>query len=230
MHIPDAISYPVSILIPQYLGNKAMKILYGIDPDLCIGNPQLISQHSQDVVLPKYFYIQLLHLKNGNFESATESATKIIDSLILTSAEDLLIFQTSVGGTVYFHDQEIKVENFQGIYVNLDFSNPFDRYLLNSAKISEILDVKIIFVTSSSEVIRKCRMLNFDVATIEEFSNMSGESWLQPEMIVDIQTRLNPMAQIQWEDEETEEAQNDGNDILWIESGPSNLDLEWESN
>ena len=217
MHIPDAISYPVSILIPQYLGNKAMKILYGIEPDLCIRNPQLISHNERDVVLPKYFYIQLLHLKNGNFESATESATKIIDSLITTSAEDLLIFQTSAGGTVYFNDQEITVENFQGIYGNLDFRNPLDRYLVNLAKISETLDATIVFIASSSEIIRKCRMLNFDVATIEEFSTISGESWLQAEMILQIQAMFDPKTQIQWQEEETEEAENDGNDIFWIE-------------
>ncbi|GAB4304738.1 MAG: hypothetical protein Fur0025_46580 [Oscillatoriaceae cyanobacterium] len=212
-----------------------MKILYGIEPDLCIVNPQLVTDHSQDVVLPKYFYLQLVHLKNGDFESATEGAKKIIDSLRPSSAEDLLIFQTLAGGTVYFHDQEINLDNFHA-YGNLDFNNPLDRYFLNLAKISEILAAQVVFITSSTEIFQKCRVLHFERATVEEFlgtreafSPVGGESWLQPEMILDIQARFDPMAQIQWQEEETEEAGSQENDISWIEITPSNLDLERES-
>lgn len=206
-----------------------MKILYGIQPDLCIANSELVIQHSQDVVLPKYFYLQLLHLTNGNFGSATDEATKIIDSLLPTSAEDVLIFQTSAGGTIYFHDQEISLNNFQGISDNLDCRNPLDRYLLSLAKISEILDAKVVFITSSSEILSKCRFLHFDIGTIEEFSNISGESWFQPEMILNIQSMFDPMTQIQWQEEAAaEEPLSQGNDINWIEITPSNLDRKDE--
>jgi hypothetical protein len=205
-----------------------MKILYGIQPDLCIANSELVIQNSQDVVLPKYFYLQLLYLKNSNLGSATYEATKIIDSLLPISAEDLLIFQTSSGGKIYFHDQEISLSNYQRISDNLDFRNPFDRYLLSLAKISEILDAKVVFITSSSEIFSRCRFLHFDIGTIEEFSSISGESWLQPERILNIQAMFDPMTQIQWQEEETEEPISQGNDINWIEITHINLDREDE--
>ncbi|MBO1347384.1 MAG: hypothetical protein EBE86_008300 [Hormoscilla sp. GUM202] len=67
-----------------------MNILYGIEPDLCIVNPDLSIGASRDIVLPKYFYMQLEHLKNETF---TEAAAKIVDSLEMQEAEDLLIFK-----------------------------------------------------------------------------------------------------------------------------------------
>ncbi len=110
---------------------------------------------------------------------------------------------------------------------NLDFRNPIDRYLLSLAKISEILDAKVVFITSSSEIFSKCRFLHFDIGTIEEFSSISGESWLQPEKILNIQAMFDPMTQkIQWQEEETEEPLSQGNDINWIEITHSNLDRE----
>ncbi|TAF21313.1 MAG: dipeptide epimerase [Nostocales cyanobacterium] len=58
-----------------------MNIVYGIEPDLCISNTDLLVWASKDIILPKYFYLQLEHLNNGDFLSGTASAQKIIESL-----------------------------------------------------------------------------------------------------------------------------------------------------
>jgi len=39
-----------------------MKALYGIEPDLCISNPDILVWSNKDVILPKYFYNQLVYL------------------------------------------------------------------------------------------------------------------------------------------------------------------------
>jgi len=189
-----------------------MRILCGIEPDSCIQNPKLIAEKCQDFILPKYLYGQLLHLKNGNFQFATQSATQIIDSLVNPLREDLLIFQSSSGGIVYFNNEAIGLDDFEGVD-DFDLSNPVDRYLLNLDKISAILDANIIFITSSSELRQKCNRLNFDIATVEEFLAMSCDSWLQPEMLLDIQSRLDPIAQIEWQEEEQSESLNPGDEI-----------------
>lgn len=197
-----------------------MKILCGIEPDCCIQNPNIIAEKCQDFILPKYLYGQLLHLKNGNFQFATQSATQIIDSLVNPIQEDLLIFKTSSGGIVYFNNEAIGLDDFEGVD-DFDLSNPVDRYLLNLEKISTILDAKIIFITSSSELHQKCNRLNFEIATVEEFLAMSCDSWLQPEMLLDIQSPLDPIAQIEWQEEEQPESLNQGDEICWIEIAPS---------
>ena len=194
-----------------------MKALYGIEPDLCMVHPQIIINNNQDIVLPQYFYIQLLHLKNGDFESATDDAIKIIDSLILSATEGLLFFKTGAGGIVYFHNQEISVENFQESSGILDLKHPLDRYLLSLTQLSEILDTQIVFIASSPKVIHKCSKLHLIPATIEDFYATTSTSWLEPKMIVDIHVTLAPMTQIQWQEEEIEAPQNQGNDIHWLE-------------
>ena len=59
-----------------------MKILYALEPDLCLINPQYINEFTKDIILPKYFYTQLQHLSLGNFQSATDNANLIINSLL----------------------------------------------------------------------------------------------------------------------------------------------------
>lgn len=167
-----------------------MKVLYGIYPDLCISNPVRVVKASKNVVLPKYFYNQLAYLQNGNFQAATEAATKIMTSLIKQESPNVLIFKTVAGGTVYFTDEAANCGSFDNSYENLDTRNPLDRYLLSLSKLSETLEAKIVFIASSLEVVRKCHTLNFEVASIEEFLT-PDESWLQPEMLVNIQVTIS---------------------------------------
>jgi len=197
-----------------------MKLLYGIEPDLCIINPEILVNFTKDIILPKYFYSQITHLSQGNFQVATDAATVILNSLIKQEQSDVLIFQTVNGGIVYFTDEATHKLNIDNCYENLDIKNLLDRYLLSLLKLSEILEAKTVFVASSAEVIRKCRSLNFEVATLEEFLT-PDESWLQPEILIDIQasmaettseaepvvtqqhlntTELEPFVQIEWRD------------------------------
>jgi hypothetical protein len=163
-----------------------MKLLYAIESDLCLINPETLIDCTKDIVLPKYFYSQITHLSQGDFQVATDAATRILNSLINREQSDVLIFKTSTGRTVYFIDEVANCRSFDNPYENLNTTNLLDRYLLSLLKLSETLESKIVFIASSAEVIRKCRTLNFEVATLEEFST-PGESWLRREMLVEIQ-------------------------------------------
>lgn len=98
-----------------------------------------------------------------------------------------MLFQTVCNGCVYFVDEGIyHVNNNQ---YSLNGNNLLERYLLSLLKISAILESKVIFVTSSPEVIRKYRILNFEIGTLEDFSS-TGKSWLEPEMLLNIQASI----------------------------------------
>ncbi|MBR8837883.1 MAG: hypothetical protein DSM106950_28730 [Stigonema ocellatum SAG 48.90 = DSM 106950] len=114
----------------------------------------------------------------------------IVNSLMKWGESDVLIFKTVGGGTVYFIDEATNHVNIDNQYENIDTTNLLDRYLLSLLKLSETLEAKIVFLASSRGVIRKCRTLNFEIATLEEFST-PGESWLRPEMLVDIQASVS---------------------------------------
>jgi hypothetical protein len=192
-----------------------MKILYGIDPDLCISHPELVAGFGKDLVLPKYFYSQLAYLKDGNFQAATEAATKILTSLNRQPASELLVFTSLGGGTVYFHDQELNPEFLETNSETFDIRNPLDRYLLSLFKLAECLESKVFFLPQSAGVIRKCLSLQFEVAITEDFST-PGESWLAPEMLADIPAMLDPLAQVQWL-EDTDEFVEPADSIQWID-------------
>ena len=198
-----------------------MKRLYALEPDLCLINPQYINNFTKDVILPKYFYTQLHHLSLGHFQSATDSANLIINSLIKYDESDILIFKTVAGGTVYFIDEKIH-------QTNIENNSLLDCYLFSLLKLSEKLEVKIVFLTSSPEIINKCQNLNFEVAIIEEYLT-NGESWLKPEMLLNFeasfrenineiedlaiqQEEVTPQ-QIEWLDITTLQQQND---IHWV--------------
>jgi hypothetical protein len=192
-----------------------MKTVYGIEPDLCIGNTDLLVWASKDIILPKYFYLQLEHLSKGNFLSGTASAKKIIDSLHRQEADDLLVFKTVCGATVYFHNETMRIENYLITHIGFDVRNPLDRYLLSLFKIAEILESQAAFLASSPEVIRKCRTLGFQVISAEELLSI-GNSWLQQEIILNMQEKLDPMARVQWQDE-VEEVVEEADKIQWID-------------
>ncbi|MDJ0717689.1 MAG: serine/threonine-protein kinase [Prochloraceae cyanobacterium] len=175
-----------------------MKILYGIEPDLCINYPHLIEDNTKNIILPKYFYVQLNYLKNGNFNQATNSAKKIINSLASKAELGLLIFQTSSNGFLYFIDEEIYREDRRSTAKYFDNRNPLDRYLLSLFKFANILKVPVKFCTSSTELIGKCNILNFQVTNIEQFSH-PGRSWLTPKIIVDTLAKLDPVTHRQWQ-------------------------------
>lgn len=48
------------------------------------------------------------------------------------------------------------------------------------------LEAKIVFLTSSPEIIGKCNALNIEVIIVEEYLGI-GECWLQPEMLLNFQ-------------------------------------------
>lgn len=163
-----------------------MKLLYATEPDLFIINPEKLVNFSKDVIVPKYFYNQLIFISQGNFQSASDAANIILNSLIKLEASDVLIFKSMAGGIVYFIDEATQYINVNNCYENIDIINPLDRYLLSLIKLSATLEAKIIFTASTPEVIKKCHNVNFEIATLQEFS-ISGESWLQPEMLIDIE-------------------------------------------
>lgn len=196
-----------------------MNIVYGIEPDLCISNTDLLVWASKDIILPKYFYLQLEHLNNGDFLSGTTSAKKIIESLQRQDADGLLVFKTVCGSTVYFHNETMCVENYLITRIGFDVKNPLDRYLLSLFMIVEILEVQGCFLASSPEVIRKCRTLGFQLTTAEELLSI-GNSYLQTEMILEMQEKLDPMARVQWHDQ-VEEVVEEADNIQWIDTTSS---------
>ncbi|NEQ72777.1 MAG: hypothetical protein F6K23_06650 [Okeania sp. SIO2C9] len=186
-----------------------MKALYGIEPDLCISNPDILIWNNKDVILPKYFYNQLVYLTEGDFTQATQAAEKIINSLERQEIPNLLIFKTISEGTIYFYNEEINAKPIG----DLDTRNPIDRYMLGLINIAEILECQTIFLPLSSEIINKCRALNIDVTNAEEFMTIDT-SWLEPEMLVGIEAKLDPLSQVQWE--EVQAVEELGN-INWVE-------------
>ena len=140
---------------------------------------------------------------------------------------DVLIFKTVAGGTVYFIDEKIH-------QTNIDTNSLLDCYLYSLLKLSENLEAKIVFLTSSPEIIRKCNDLNIEVIIVEEYLAI-GESWLQPEMLLNFQascrenldetedlttqqqeniTQIQPSTQIEWRDITTSQQQNN---IHWVD-------------
>ncbi|MGB3652418.1 MAG: hypothetical protein WBA41_14540 [Rivularia sp. (in: cyanobacteria)] len=202
-----------------------MKVLYALEPDLCLINPQYINDFTKDIILPKYFYTQLQHLSLGNFQSATDNANLIINSLIEYDESEILIFKTVGGGTVYFIDEKV-------YQTNIDNNSLLDCYLYSLIKLSENLEAKIVFLTSSPELIRKCNALNIEVIIIEEYLAIA-QSWLQPEILLNQAscrenldetelttqqqeniTQIQPSTQIEWRDIATSQQQNN---IQWVD-------------
>ncbi len=208
MNIRDSMNYQLNDN-----SEEKMKILYGIEPDVCMSHPEVVSS-DKDIILPKYFYNQLEYIKQSSVEFANDAAAKIIDSLLGQGELNFLVFKTIRHGTVYFVDEGNNLENYAK-EKNIDIKTPIDRYLLILLKIAEITEAKIVFIAMSAQVISRCSSLGFEVASIEEFSN-PGNSWLQPEMLVDIQTKLDPLALIKWQ-EDLEEVVEPENNIHWLD-------------
>jgi hypothetical protein len=159
-----------------------MKNLYSLEPDICIRYPDIITDSTIDLILPKYFYNQLQYLKNKELQDSTISAKQILNSLRKQENNNLLIFQNQNNGIIYFLDETklfIEISD-----VNFDIQLPLDRYLLNLSTLSKKLEASIIFCATSSEVIKKCQYLNFFVVS-EGISVISGKSWLQIETLLD---------------------------------------------
>lgn len=205
-----------------------MKVLYAIELDLCIINPDTLINFPSDIILPKYFFTQLNFLKNRDLGNATVAANKIINSLKQCGDTDILLFTNNNGGKVYFIDETINYLNLDNEYTNLDSTNPLDRYLLSLLYISNILEAKIFFLSSSPEINCKCRILNFDPVTLEKLPNI-GESWLHTEMLVNLQasnldivtehnildaSETDTTIQIQWQDIK---GSQEVNNIKWID-------------
>ncbi len=191
-----------------------MKNLYALEPDLCLINPQYINDFTKDIILPKYFYTQLQHLSLGNFQSATDTANLIINSLIEYDESEILIFKTVAGGTVYFIDEKV-------YQTNIDNNSLLDCYLYSLLKLSENIEAKIVFLASFPELIRKCNALNIEVIIVEEYLAIA-QSWLQPEMLLNQascrenldKTEDLTTQQVEWRDITTSQQQNN---IQWVD-------------
>ncbi len=193
-----------------------MKKLYAIEPDYCISKPEIITNCYQDLVLPEYFYIQLNYLKNGVFGNATESAIQILNQLNPHPESELLLFNNSYNGTIYFINQEIYQQNIYEKYQNnLTRENPLERYLLSLVILGEILPAKISFITTSSEIMRKLYDLEFEIGNIEELLS-NNPSWLTAEMLREIPDKIDPLTQIKWEEEIIEISEQE-NIIEWFD-------------
>lgn len=192
-----------------------MKILYGLEPDFCIINPGIIVDNYQDIVLPKYFITQLEFLRNGDFASATIAADQIINSLLRQETSELLIYTTRSNGTVYFIDQEINFNTFSNNYANLDIKNPLDRYLLSLLNLSSIIEAKIMFFPLTAPIMQKCLILGFELASTEDLTSPS-KSWLHPEILLEFQAKIDPLAQVKWQ-EDVEEVVQKENFFNWLD-------------
>lgn len=163
-----------------------MKKFYCIEPDLCMSQPELIIQSSKDIVLPKYLYTQLIHLKNGNFANATTTATQILDVLEAEAHSNDLIFRNINNGIIYFINEKNYGDQLNTLNIPLDNNNLLDCYLLSSLHLAEILESQIVFVASSPELRRKCHSLNIEIMVVEEFL-VGGETWFKPEFFLPLQ-------------------------------------------
>lgn len=194
-----------------------MKVLYGIEPELCIKYPQLVIDCAADMILPYFFYGQLNYLKNQNFETATKSAYDILQALTNQAEADseLLLFQSKNNGHIYFYDDRIinyldfQVSNFDK---TLDEKHPIDRYLLSLLILSDILECHIVFITSSPELIRKCHLLQLEIANPDTLY-LNGESWLKPDIIESLMVKVADRSKSQWGEEN--EQDNDNTNIQW---------------
>lgn len=193
-----------------------MKILYGLEPDFCISHPEIIVDNYQDIVLPKYFITQLEFLRHGNFTSATIAAEQIISSLIRQGDSELLIYKTSSNGTVYFIDQEINFNTLSNNCASIDIKNPLDRYLLSLVNLSSIIKAKIMFLSLTAPIRQKCLMLGFDLASKEDFTS-PRESWLQPEILLEMQAKIDPLAQVKWQENLEQIVVKPENFINWLD-------------
>jgi hypothetical protein len=114
----------------------------------------------------------------------------ILNSLTQQVESDYLFFKTVCNGNIHFIDESLYHSK------NKDYAitnqTLLDCYLLSLLEISQILEAKIIFITSSPEVIKKCRLLNFEIGTLEDSSN--GECWLEPKMLSDAQASISNAA------------------------------------
>ncbi|MBW4513463.1 MAG: serine/threonine protein kinase [Scytonematopsis contorta HA4267-MV1] len=162
-----------------------MKKIYGIDPDLCIVFPEIITDSSIDIILPKYFYHQLNYLKNSSLIEVAQKATKIIDSLVQKNESNLLFFVNSNHGTIYFID-EINNQYNQNIILDklekFDIEFPLDRYLLTLSTIAQKLQSDVIFLSPDNRIIIKCQALNFYIIS-QEISILTGKSWLKLDIL-----------------------------------------------
>jgi Protein kinase domain len=165
-----------------------MKKIYGLEPDLVIRHPEIIIHSTIDIVLPKYFYNQLIHLKNGNFQDATEIAANILSSLVRQSKHNLLIFRNHGNGTVYFIDEVNYFINHTNL-PEFDIHLPLDRYLLSLLSFSNQLKTELIFFATSYQVVEKCRSLGFFVVS-KGMSVISGKSFLQSEILFESKISL----------------------------------------
>lgn len=205
-----------------------MNILYAIEPDLCITNPDILINFPLDIILPQYLLTQINHLSNSDFGNVTVSANKILTSLKPQENTDLLIFNTNTQGKIYFIDETIHHLQINRQYENIDPAIPINRYLLSLLYLSNILESQVIFLASSSEIIRKCRIFNFETVNLADFKP-HGEPWLTPEILVNIATNepdiitetdiFNPSeieetVQIEWQDMRISQGTNN---IKWID-------------
>lgn len=205
-----------------------MNILYAIELDLCITNPDILISFPLDIVLPQYLLTQINHLTNSDFGDVTVSANKILTSLQPNENTDLLIFNTNTQGTIYFIDETIHHLQTNRQYENIDPAIPLNRYLLSLVYLSTILESQVIFLASSNDIIRKCRIFNFETVNLKDFKP-HGESWLKPEMLVNLPTTnydiipesdiLNTLGieanvKIEWQDMRISQGTNN---IEWID-------------
>lgn len=189
--------------------------IYGIEPDLCITNPHWITDCPNDIILPQYFYVQLEYIKNSNFNRATEASQQILDSLEKQEYSNLLLFQTTSNCLRYFANQEVAWNFINENHQTIDIAIPINRYLVTLFMFAGYLKWKVEFLALSSEVIYLCQKLGFGIATPESFF-VPSTSGLETTLIQEVQIRLDPLAQIQWQ-EDIDEAIEQVDFIQWID-------------
>ncbi|CAD5913257.1 hypothetical protein PA905_10700 [Planktothrix agardhii CCAP 1459/11A] len=191
-----------------------MKLLYGIEPDLCIQYPEIITDNSKDIILPLYFYQQLEFLTHNNVQDASEAAAKIFSFCLIEDATEFLIFKNLHQGTVYFINQEKSLDNVKINLNQFDLRNPIDRYMISLFDLAEHLGSQVSFLAVSSQIVAKCHHLNFNRISQEDFID-PGTSWLTYDLIREIPSAIDPVADIIWqEDEEISESEEK---FLWID-------------
>lgn len=174
-----------------------MNILYGLEPDLVMNDPEWVTHSPNDLMLPQYFYYQLQHLKSGDYGDSSNSANHILTSLNGSEGSDLLRFTNQKNKQIYFLNQEVAYDCLGNSNEMIDLSIALNRYLVTLYFYAGLLKAQVYFLNLSQQVIYDCLTLNLEVVKTEDFL-LPHESWLTPQSIQKIQERLEPDQKIKW--------------------------------
>lgn len=158
----------------------------------------MVTKSPNDLVLPQYFYSQLTYLSNDNYVATSNIASQLLNSLQQVQGCNVLVFKNQENNQIYFIDQELII-NYLGSNSNqIDLTIPLNRYLITLYYYARLLKSQVYFLPLSHEITYQCLNFNFKVANTEDLL-IPDQSWLTPELVQKIQTKLDPKSKIKWQ-------------------------------